>query len=44
MLGYKDDEIKHHVSEWKRLLHPDDLDMTLANAEACINDEKNSRC
>ena len=40
MLGYKNDEIKHFVSEWKRLLHPDDLDMVLANAEACINDEK----
>jgi PAS domain S-box-containing protein len=25
MLGYEDDEIEPHVSEWERLLHPDDL-------------------
>jgi PAS domain S-box-containing protein len=25
MLGYKEAEIEHHVSAWKRLLHPDDL-------------------
>ena len=30
MLGYTENEIKDDVSEWKRLVHPDDLDVTLS--------------
>jgi PAS domain S-box-containing protein len=26
MLGYKQDEIKPHVSSWEKLVHPDDMD------------------
>ena len=40
MLGYREDEITNHVSEGKRLLHPDDLDITFAHVESYINNEK----
>ena len=28
MLGYNDDEIRNEISEWERLVHPDDLEKT----------------
>ncbi len=31
MLGYTENEIKNEVSEWERLVHPDDLDITLSS-------------
>jgi len=33
MLGYTESEIKDEVSEWKRLVHPDDLDITLSQID-----------
>ncbi len=36
MLGYAEREIKHHLSEWKRLLHPDDRDRALAEVDAYL--------
>ena len=30
MLGYKDDEIKNRIGEWKRRVHPDDLDRCIS--------------
>ena len=30
MLGYSDDEISNSLNEWQRLVHPDDLDDTMA--------------
>jgi PAS domain S-box-containing protein len=31
MLGYNPIEKRHHPSEWQKLIHPDDLEKTLAN-------------
>lgn len=39
MLGYAENEIKDDVSEWERLVHPDDLAITLS----CINDFLNHK-
>ena len=30
MLGYADDELEEHLDTWKRLVHPDDLELTLS--------------
>jgi len=30
MLGYDEDELDNHLDTWKRLVHPEDLDRTLA--------------
>ncbi|MCH8067993.1 MAG: PAS domain-containing protein [Candidatus Marinimicrobia bacterium] len=37
MLGYNVEEIKPHLDEWKRLLHPDDLDRAISNFQAYID-------
>jgi len=29
MLGYEDDEVSNILSEWERLTHPDDVDITM---------------
>jgi diguanylate cyclase (GGDEF)-like protein/PAS domain S-box-containing protein len=34
MLGYAEDEIKPHLSEWKRLVHVDDMNRALSEFEA----------
>ena len=39
MLGYKENEIKDEVSEWERLVHPDDLAITLLSIEEFLNDK-----
>jgi diguanylate cyclase (GGDEF)-like protein/PAS domain S-box-containing protein len=39
MLGYAEDEVNPNVSEWERLLHPDDKDMMLSEVKAYINGE-----
>jgi len=36
MLGYKDDEIKNRIGEWKRRVHPDDLDDVRRALTKCI--------
>jgi len=36
MLGYNDDEIKNRLSEWKRRVHPDDLDDIRRALTRCI--------
>ncbi|HPM34058.1 MAG TPA: PAS domain S-box protein [Spirochaetota bacterium] len=36
MLGYKDDEIKNRLSEWKRRVHPDDLNDIRRALTRCI--------
>ena len=38
MLGYAEAEIEHHVSAWKRLLHPDDLPRALKVVAAVMHD------
>jgi diguanylate cyclase (GGDEF)-like protein/PAS domain S-box-containing protein len=42
MLGYKEHEIKNDLSNWVKLLHPDDLDTTISSIQAFIKntDEK----
>lgn len=37
MLGHTEDEIDNHFSEWKRLLHPDDIEIALSNIENFLN-------
>jgi diguanylate cyclase (GGDEF)-like protein/PAS domain S-box-containing protein len=37
MLGYAEDEIEPHLSEWERLVHVDDMVRTLSEVEACKN-------
>ena len=37
MLGYEVNEIKNEFSEWKRLMHPDDLASTLLKVKALLN-------
>jgi diguanylate cyclase (GGDEF)-like protein/PAS domain S-box-containing protein len=37
MLGYKQSEIKGDFSEWERLLHPSDLDITLFSIKEFLN-------
>jgi PAS domain S-box-containing protein len=36
MLGYAEDELEDHPDTWKRLLHPDDLEPTLAAVRALL--------
>lgn len=37
MLNYRDDEIGNTLSEWERLLHPDDRTFALATAQNCVD-------
>ncbi len=37
MLGYKEHEIPHLLSEWTRLMHPDDVESSLSKADDFIN-------
>ena len=37
MLGYTENEIEDDVSEWKRLVHPDDLGVTLSKIDDLCN-------
>lgn len=37
MLGYAEDEVKPHLSEWERLVHADDMGKALSEVEACRN-------
>ncbi len=37
MLNYRDDEIGNTISEWERLLHPDDRAFVMATAQNCID-------
>ncbi len=39
MLGYRLDELEHHVSTWERLIHPDDLPQTRAVLNAHLVDQ-----
>jgi diguanylate cyclase (GGDEF)-like protein/PAS domain S-box-containing protein len=39
MLGYEDSEIKNDFSEWKRLLHPEDLESALSKVEYFVNNK-----
>jgi diguanylate cyclase (GGDEF)-like protein/PAS domain S-box-containing protein len=41
MLGYKADEIQDNFSEWKRLVHPDDLDKALLSIQEFFNNTTN---
>jgi PAS domain S-box-containing protein len=35
ILGYGDDEIRNHLDDWGRLVHPDDRDAVMAKAQPC---------
>ncbi|MDO9319355.1 MAG: CHASE domain-containing protein [Gammaproteobacteria bacterium] len=37
MLNYRDDEIGNTMSEWERLIHPDDRAFTMATAQNCVD-------
>jgi|GEM_PF-6171907 len=37
MLGYAEDELVDHFSTWEGLLHPDDLEQTLAQIQSFID-------
>ncbi len=37
MLNYRDDEIDNTISEWERLIHPDDRAFALATAQNCVD-------
>lgn len=37
MLNYRDDEIDNTISEWERLIHPDDRAFALATAQNCAD-------
>ena len=37
MIGYDDDEIGNHFSEWESRLHPDDVDRVLATVKAYLD-------
>jgi PAS domain S-box-containing protein len=39
MLGYQDNEIRNHLDEWGRLVHPDDAPAVLERAQAHIAGE-----
>ena len=39
MLGYEDHEIRNHLDDWGRLVHPDDATQVLASAQAHIAGE-----
>ncbi|MEW6990240.1 EAL domain-containing protein [Colwelliaceae bacterium 6441] len=36
MLGYEEHEIKNEFSEWERLMHPDDLEITLQKVDELL--------
>jgi len=36
MLGYAEHEIRHHIEEWRKLLHPDDLAQAIADTTAYL--------
>ena len=40
MLGYTEDEVKPQLSEWERLVHPDDKDRVLSEVKNYIKGEK----
>ncbi len=40
MLGYGDEEVEHHVSAWKRLIHPDDLPRALEVVAGVMRGER----
>jgi diguanylate cyclase (GGDEF)-like protein/PAS domain S-box-containing protein len=40
MLGYAEDEVEPNLSEWKRLVHKDDMERTLFEVEACKKGNK----
>lgn len=37
MLGYEDHEIPHHFDEWRKRVHPDDLERALATIQDCLD-------
>lgn len=37
MLGYEESEIKNDISEWKRLLHPEDIESAESKVEDFVN-------
>jgi PAS domain S-box-containing protein len=39
MLGFNDDEISNHLSEWDKRIHPDDRDAVYADLNAHLNGE-----
>jgi len=39
MLGYKDDEIKNHLDDWMRHVHPDDIEKVGIEADKHFRDE-----
>ncbi len=39
MLGYREEEVEHRVSEWRRLLHPDDVQRATQVVEAVMHGE-----
>lgn len=40
MLGYEESEIEHHVSAWRRLIHPDDLPYATELVAAVLRGER----
>ena len=40
MLGYAEDDLEPNLSEWKRIVHKDDMDRALSEVEACKNNIK----
>jgi PAS domain S-box-containing protein len=40
MLGYEDHEIHHYFDEWKKLVHPEDLDWALSFVQDYLASEK----
>lgn len=37
MLGYRQEEIANHLSEWEKRIHPDDKTQCLTDIQACID-------
>jgi PAS domain S-box-containing protein len=40
MLGYADHEIPHHLNEWSKRVHPDDLDTTMSEVTAYLEKQR----
>ena len=38
LLGYRDDEIRNHLDDWRQRVHPDDREIVRTRAQACIDD------
>ena len=38
LLGYRDDEIRNHLDDWRQRVHPDDREVVRTRAQACIDD------